>query len=132
MTNRLGLRLLEFCLWVLAATASVSFVLAVLSVVTGGGLVRLKFLLFVVGFLVFGLGSLGLQPKSPRRDDKRITFEHDTETRFDERVQELPPLRGEWIPMSDRVSRNVKVFVTGVALLAVSLIMEIVFGVRPA
>ena len=132
MTNRLRLRLLEFSLWVLAATASVFFVLAVLSVVTGGGLVRLKFLLFVVGFLAFGLGSLGLQPKSPHQDDERITFEHNTETRFDEQVQELPPLRGEWIPMSDRVSRNVKVFVTGVALLAVSLIMEIVFGVRPA
>jgi hypothetical protein len=132
MTTRLGLRLLEFCLWVLAAAASVILVLAVLSVVTGGGLLRLKFLLFVVGFLAFGLGSLGLQPESPRRDGERITFEHDTETRFDERVQKLPPLQGEWIPMSDRVSRNVKVFVTGVVLLSVSLLLEVAVGVRPA
>lgn len=131
MTSDRAYRLIEFCVWVLVVSAAVTLVLGFLSLITGGGLVLLKFLLFVVGFLVFGFGSLGLQPKSPRRDRKLITAEGDEEFRFEERVQEVPPLRDDWLPLADRVSRDTKLFVTGLVLLGVSLGMEVLLGVVP-
>jgi len=41
----------------------------------------------------------------------------------------VPPLRGEWLPVERRVSRNWKLFMTSLSLLAVSLALEDVFGV---
>lgn len=159
MTTKRRYTAAEFCLWVGAATAAAVAALGVLAFLVGGGLLSLKFYLFVVGILVFGVGSLGIQPKRPARDStlttvddgdasserpllsrdadgrKRngqlVTFESDDRTRFEERISALPPLRGRYVPMDDRVSRDVKIFTTGVVLLGISLAMEVVFGVTP-
>lgn len=61
------LRLLEFVLWVLAASAAVIAASLTVGLVVGGDLLSGKYVLFVVGFLLFGVGSLLLQPSRPRR-----------------------------------------------------------------
>ena len=60
-----SLRLLEFCQWVLAASAGVVVASLALGLVVGGDLLTGKYVLFVVGFLLFGTGALLLQPTRP-------------------------------------------------------------------
>lgn len=61
------LRLLEFVLWVLAASAAVIAASLTVGLAVGGDLLTGKYVLFVVGFLLFGVGSFLLQPSRPRR-----------------------------------------------------------------
>lgn len=61
------LRLLEFGLWVLTASAGVIVAGLAVGFVLGGDLLTGKYVLFVVGFLGFGTGSLLIQPTRPRR-----------------------------------------------------------------
>lgn len=129
MTSRYLLRYAEFALWVAAATALIVVGAAVPAFLFGSGLPTLKLLLFVTGTLLFGIGSFGIQPERPKRDGQIVDFESGEPNRFEDKIQELPPLRGERLPFSDRVDRNVKLFVTAVAVLAVSATLELVFGV---
>lgn len=129
MTSRRFLRYAEFALWVAAATAAVVGICAVPAFLFGSGLPSLKLLLFVVGTLLFGIGSFGIQPERPKRDGQIVDLETGEPNRFEDKIQELPPLRGERLPFSDRVDRNVKLFATAVAVLAVSAALEFVFGV---
>lgn len=129
MASRRLLRYAEFALWVVAATALIVAVAAVPAFLFGGGLPTLKLLLFVVGTLLFGVGSFGIQPERPKRDGQIVDLESGEPNRFEDKIQELPPLRGNRLPFSDRVDRNVKLFVTAVAVLAVSAALEFVFGV---
>ncbi len=129
MTTERRLRVADFVLWVLGATTATVACLAVLSLAVTGGLLGLKLGLFLVGFALFGIAALALQPKSPRRDRKLVDFDGDDPTRFERLLYEVPPLRDEWLPAERRVSRNWKLFATSLALLAVSLALEDVFGV---
>ena len=129
MTSRRVLRYAEFALWVAAATALIVAVCAVPAFLFGSGLPTLKLLLFVVGWLLFGIGSFGIQPERPKRDGQIVNLETGEPNRFEDRVQEIPPLRGRRLPCSDRVNRNVKLFATAVAVLAVSAALELVFSV---
>lgn len=129
MASRRLLRYAEFALWVVAATVLIVAVAAVPAFLFGGGLPTLKLLLFVVGTLLFGVGSFGIQPERPKRDGQIVDLESGEPNRFEDKIQELPPLRGNRLPFSDRVDRNVKLFVTAVAVLAVSAALEFVFGV---
>ncbi len=128
MHNR-WLRLVEFALWVAAVTAAVVAVAAVPSFVLGTGLLTLKYVLFVVGVLLFGFGSIAIQPKRPRRDSELVTTESAGEYDFEARLQKLPPLAGRRLPFGDRIGRDTKVFAVGVAVLAVSAVLEYGFGV---
>lgn len=129
MASRRLLRYAEFALWVVAATTLIVAGAAVPAFLFGSGLPSLKLLLFVVGTLLFGIGSFGIQPERPKRDGQIVDLESGEPNRFEDRIQELPPLRGNRLPFSDRVDRNVKLFVTAVAVLAVSAALEFVFGV---
>lgn len=60
-----SLRVLEFCQWVIAASAAVVVASIALGFVVGGDLLTGKYVLFVVGFLLFGVGTLMLQPTRP-------------------------------------------------------------------
>lgn len=68
MPTRRQLRLVEFALWVLAASAIVIAAGLALGFLLGRDLLTGKRVLFVVGFLIFGLGSLLIQPSRPRPD----------------------------------------------------------------
>jgi hypothetical protein len=127
------LRLLEAGYWVLVVTSGVVVSLAILAVVFGDGLLTLKYLLFVVGFLLFGLGSVVLWRGSRRRPSIWPSVGPDVdapnELGFERRLWDLPGLRGAYLAPDDRVSRPVKLFLTGLAVLAVSYTMEAVFGI---
>lgn len=145
-SNRL--RFVELVYWIGAGTLTVTAAGVVLAVVVANNvLVGLKYYLFVVGFLMFGLGSLAIQPKSPRLNvgeengrspgtfrmpvAKLFSFsmDGDTELWFEERIQELPPLRERPLALGERVSRNTKLFVTSLAVLGLSFALEAVLGV---
>lgn len=68
MAGERALRLFEFGLWVVAASGIIVFASLGLGLLLGGDLLTGKHVLFVVGFLVFGVGSLLIQPSSPRRE----------------------------------------------------------------
>ena len=127
------LRVLEAGYWVLTATTGCVLVLGVLAAVFGDGLLTLKYLLFVVGFLLFGIGSVALWRGTRRRPtiwpSVDVGPEREDDLAIERRLWDLPGLRGEWLPPGDRISRPVKLFATGVLVLAVSYVMEAVFGV---
>lgn len=143
MASNRRLRVAEFVLWTASVAAAVVAVGAVLSFALGDGLLTLKYLLFVVGFLMFGVGSVGIQPNVRRpsmmqRDDESsprgsilgsLSTDSDTEYSFEERIQRLPPLRDEQLPVVDRVSRDWKLFAASLVVLGVSLLLEAVLGV---
>lgn len=144
-SNRL--RFVEFVYWIGAVTIIVTAVGFVLSVLGGDVLVRLKYYLFVVGFLMFGLGSFAIQPKSPRLQMREadgespgrfrmpvaklfaFNLDNESELWFEERLQTLPPLRDRPLALGERVSRNTKLFVTSLAVLGLSFVLETVVGV---
>ncbi|ACM55670.1 DUF7555 family protein [Halorubrum lacusprofundi] len=122
-------RISEFAIWVGAASTVVVVACATVAYAFGDGLLTLKYVLFVVGFALFGLGGLAIQPKAKRRDRKRVSFDTEQEWEIEARLAQLPPLRGMTIPFEKRVSRNVKMFATSLVVLAVSLSLEVVAGV---
>lgn len=123
------LRIVDFTLWVATIASGIIGGLAVISFIIGDGMITLKYSLFIVGFLLFGVGSFGLQPKRPHRDEKLVTVDSDSEYGFEERIQEIPPLDARDLPLENRVSRNVKIFFVSIILLAVSYMLEVEFGV---
>lgn len=129
MRSERALRTVEFVFWVAFVAGTVVAVALALGFATGEGLLGAKYVLFLVGFLTFGLGSLAIQPASPDDGSKRVTLSSDDEARFEAALQELPPLRDGRLPVDRRVGRNVKLFVTSLVVLAVSAVLEIGLGV---
>ncbi|CCQ33944.1 hypothetical protein HLRTI_002259 [Halorhabdus tiamatea SARL4B] len=128
-----GYRYVEFALWVGSVATAIVVVLAIPSLIVGNGLVTLKYALFVVGFLLFGVGSFAIQPTPRGRGPVSRLFSMSLDGGkafgFEQRIQELPPLDGRNLPFEDRVSRNVKVFVTSLIVLGVSILLEVGLGV---
>lgn len=126
-------RYVEFALWVGSVATAVVVVLAVPSVILGDGLMTLKYALFVVGFLLFGVGSFAIQPTPRGRGPVSRLFSMSLDGGrafgFEEWIQRLPPLAGRNLPFDDRVSRDVKVFVTSLVVLGVSIFLEVGLGV---
>ncbi|PSQ30362.1 hypothetical protein BRD16_07465 [Halobacteriales archaeon SW_6_65_46] len=144
MHNR-WLRLAEFAVWTAGATVAVVATAAVPSLLFGSGLLTLKYVLFVVGVLLFGLGSFAIQPESPAQlrpeqspsdrgattripRPRQFSTEGTDEFGVEARLEELPPMRGR-LPFDDRVGRDAKLFVTSLLVLAVSAALEFVVGV---
>lgn len=149
------LPLVEFGVWVSAATVVTVVVCTILAFLFGTGLVTLKRLLFVVGLMAFGLGAIGFQPRRRARvrslttpemqrdTDETTNVEHDPENKlvstetgdplaFEETLQTVPPLADHRVPFEDRIRRDVKVFATGILVLAISALMEYGLGITPA
>lgn len=124
------LRLAEFAVWVVAVAAAVSGAAILVGYVVGGDLVGAKYAVFVVGVLMFGLGSLGIQPTPSYKDEKRVTTESTHQNEFERRLQSVPPLRDAEVPFDQRISRDKKVFVASLLVLGVSLFMEFGLGIR--
>ena len=79
------LKLLDLCLYGLAVAAVLVCLTAVVSFALGSGWGGSKYLLFVVGFLLFGLGSFGMRPRGAWKDDDdddRLLASNDGESRF--------------------------------------------------
>ncbi|WP_136689869.1 DUF7555 family protein [Halorhabdus amylolytica] len=133
LVTRNALRFVEFVYWVLTASGGIVLALAVPAFAVGDGLLSLKYALFVVGFLLFGVGSFAIQP-SPRGRGPlsrlfSLSVDGTSQFGFERRIQQVPPLDGESLPVADRVSRDVKVFVASLVLLGVSFVLEVGFDV---
>jgi hypothetical protein len=102
---------------------------AVVSLPLGGGLVGVKYALFFVGFLVFGVSTFQLRPRPPWKDDTGETVGTRDESRFQRLVQRVPPLRRYGLVPDDRLSPAAKLFLSSLLMLAVSFTLEAVFGV---
>lgn len=124
MPGETALRFVELVFWVIVVTGVIVAVALGLGFAAGEGLLGAKYVLFVVGFLLFGLGSLGIQPTSPNEEKRRLSLDSDEENRLEAAIQEVPPLRDERLPFDRRIDRGVKIFVTSLVVLAVSAILE--------
>lgn len=128
------LKLLDLCLYGLTVAVVLVCVSAVVSFALGAGWGGSKYLLFVVGFLLFGVGAIGMRPKGAWKDDgdddesQRVSS--DDETRFQAFVQAIPPLRWYELDPDDRLSLAAKLFVGSLLVLGTSFVMETAFGVR--
>lgn len=119
----------EFAVWVGVASITVVAACVVGAYALGDGAITLKYVLFVVGFILFGLGGLGIQPKSKRRDRQRVTFETERAWDIEDRLAQLSSLRNQTVPFEDRVSRDTKLLATSLVVLGVSLSLELVADV---
>ena len=127
-----------------AAVAAVVFAAGtVLGLLTGGGLVTAKFVMFFVGLLLFGYSAFQMRPEPPwdtsRTDEGKVTVTKNRpqesvvgareETRFQAAVQRVPPLAWYSLPPDERLSTAAKLFVASIAVLGWSFVLETVFGV---
>lgn len=144
-TSKLVLQLTEFLLWVLIASTVTVILSGVTAFVIWTNLVAVKNALFLVGILLFGIGSVGIQPKRVRRRAMNTRSEYkgssdrthrqislgqfsadtNTEYGFETRIQTIPPLRDNRLSINERVSRDWKLFATSLLVLATSLYFEI-------
>lgn len=123
---------------VAAATTVLAFLLGV---VTGGGFLRVKALLFLAGFGLMAYSTARLWPTSPEdlesgrlqgvtTDTGRSIPAPHQQTRFESMARRLPPARWARLPPADRrLTPAGKLFWSSLAVLVVSYLMESAFGV---
>jgi hypothetical protein len=126
------------------AVAGVVFVAGTLfGLIVGGGLVTAKFVMFIVGLLLFGYSTFKMRPDPPwgteQTEDGKVKVTKNEpegrvvgareETRFQSAVQRIPPLPWYSLPPGERLPMSVKLFVASLATLAWSFVLETVFGV---
>lgn len=124
------LRFTEFVLWVLVVGGAVSAAAILAGYVVGGTLLSAKYGVFVVGALLFGIGSLGIQPTPSYKEKKRISLDSTHQHGLEKRIQSLPPLRDRELPYEQRIGRNKKLFIASLLVLGVSLVMEFGLGIK--
>lgn len=127
----------------LAVAAAVFVVGALVGLLLGGGLVTAKFVMFVVGILLFGYSTFKMRPEPPwgteQTEDGKVKVTKNEpkgrvvgareETRFQSAVQRIPPLPWFSLPPDERLAVPIKLFVASLATLAWSFVLETVFGV---
>lgn len=124
---------LDAVAYALLVTLATTVGAVVLGVLTGGGLLRVKYLLFVVGLLQMGYATFRLWPTSPEDLESGDSIGPpgtDAESRFERLVRTVPPVG--WVgtpPPARRLSQPSKLFLTSVVVLLVSYLMETAFGV---
>ncbi|MEF8937318.1 DUF7555 family protein [Halobacteriaceae archaeon SHR40] len=102
---------------------------------TGGGLVRMKVILFVIGWLLMAYATVRLWPSSPDalESDSTPTTETIPEfgsrSRFEAVVYELPPAK--WLPVPEpelRTGSETKLFLGSLLVFLSSFLLETIFG----
>jgi hypothetical protein len=128
--NRRSLQLIELFYWVLGASLSVITVSSIIAFAVGGTLVTVKVGLFVIGVLLFGIGTIGVRPApaAPHKD-KLLSLDGGSQARFEAWIQTLPPLSGSPIRYPDRIRRSWKLLLTSLVVLGVSAFLELGLGI---
>jgi hypothetical protein len=119
---------LDALVYAVAFVAVLVALAAIVSVPLGAGWVGVKYVLFFVGFFLFGLSTLRLRPTPPWKDGDEAIDERD-ESRFQAAVQRLPPLTRYGLAPDERLPPPAKLFVASVLVLLTSFVMETGFGV---
>lgn len=132
-------------IWVHALTYAIvvaifgTIVAFVLGIVTGGGAVRAKQLLFVFGWIVMAYATVRLWPSSPEdledpaettQSGNSLPEEHDT-SRFQTIVQSIPP--SIWVRSPkphQRMTIPGKLFLASLLMLLISLLLEVTVGIE--
>jgi hypothetical protein len=95
-----------------------------------GSLVGLKWLLFLVGLLFIGVGSVKLRPPPPGRQGSRFGIAN---TRTDDglggRIGRLPPVAWYEPAADEHLSDGARLLLAGLTTWAVSFALERVFNV---
>jgi hypothetical protein len=126
----IALKTLDAATYAVAVAAIAFLAGSVASFALGGGWVGVKFVLFFVGFGLFGYATFRLRPKKPHEQEgDRTAVDKDDETRFEAVLGRLPPLMWVHVTPSDRFSPAAKLLLGSVLVLATSFLMESVFGV---
>ena len=118
-------RLLDTLAYAVALSLSAFLATAVVSFGLGAGWGGVKYLLFVLGFLAFGVGAFLLRPTPPWRDESIV--QRTGQTPFERAVRRL--LGNYALAPDQQFPAGARVFVAGLLMLAVSFVMESVFGV---
>lgn len=142
-TSRRARQALDAIVYGIVVAAIVFAIGAVIGFLVGGGLVTAKFVMFIVGLLMFGYATFQLRPEPPwgteRTEDGKVKVTKNEpkgtviggreETTFQSIVQKIPPLSQYSLPPDERLSVGAKLFVASLATLAWSFVMETMFGV---
>ena len=128
-TTQRARQALDALVYAVALVAVLVTIAGAVSFPVGGGWVGVKFVLFFVGFFLFGLSAFQLRPKALwKRDDEAMTDQRE-ETRFQAFVQRLPPLGRYGLAPNERLSSPVKLFIASILMLLLSYVLETSFGV---
>ncbi|WP_338730193.1 hypothetical protein [Haladaptatus sp. DJG-WS-42] len=109
-----------------AVTLVLFAVSALVSFGVGGGLPGVKNMLFVLGFLAFGVAAFQLRPRAPW--NKQSDTGRD-ETPFERLLYRALPLSGTTLPVNDRMRGSTKLFLASLLTLSISLVMEFGLGI---
>lgn len=124
-----GRQALDAVAYAVAVTAVVGVLSGAASLAVGAGLVGVKYGLFVVGILLFGVATFKLRPSPPDGDGGRaLPADRGGESSFQAAVQRALPARYR-VPPGDRLSDAVRLFLASLLVLATSYLMERLFGI---
>lgn len=124
-----GLQAIDALAYALALTVTVAVAVGLLSAAVGAGLNGVKYGLFVVGILLFGVATFKLRPTAPYGDARGLLpTDSDEESGFQAAVQRALPERYRLGP-DERLSDGLRLFLASVLVLAASFALERVFGV---
>ena len=118
-------KLLDALAYAVALSALVFLAATAVSFALGGGWGGVKYLLFVLGFLALGAGAFFLRPTPPWRDESLA--KRTGQTPFERAVRRLLGERA--LAPDQQYPPAARVLLAGVLLLAVSFVMETVFGI---
>ena len=118
-------KLLDALAYAVALSVAVFLAVTAVSFALGGGWGGVKYLLFLLGFLAFGAGAFFLRPTPPWRDEPLV--QRSGRTPFERLVRRL--LGDRALAPDQQYPPAARVLIAGVLLLAVSFVMETVFGV---
>jgi hypothetical protein len=127
------LKTLDAVFYAVAVTLAVAVPLAALSLLLYGDLVGLKYALFFLGFLTFGLGAFKIQPARPWEGEDAeggmVVSNSRSDSRFQRAVHRVPPLDRYTLHDHEQLSDGAKFLLAGVAMLVASFLLERLFGV---
>lgn len=137
-----SLIVLDTATYVSVVVAIVTIVALTLGIATGGGFLRGKYILFLLGFVLMAYSVVRLWPSKPDMAAEAESAQFQApetptystgvvdHTRFQTFVRALPPLRWLALPPADwRLSPPAKLFVSSLGVLFVSYLMETWFGI---
>lgn len=136
--RHVGLQVADAFAYVVVLTGALFLVGSAFSLALGQGFVGTKYLLFFVGFGMFGYSAFLLRPKPPwkREDDgdravsgRGDTTEQDAQNKPTHRLANRLLPSNMRLPPDQRFSAGAKMLLAALAVLGTSYVMEAVFNV---
>lgn len=116
--------------YAVALAAALTVVGAAVCLPLSWGWVGVKYWLFLVGFLLFGVGTFMLRPTAGWKDDEDggLDPQSEDESRFSRATRRALP-EGLAVRRDERWSAGARLFLGSLAVLFTSMLLEFVFGV---